>query len=224
MRRFVRTPAVGRAWAVAVVVWRRRPRGRAADCSGLRISSCPWRTIRVYSRRLSGRALGTIGTSETCRRAAAIGGISLRIPGAGTVARALRSGIARHTGGVAVRIGRRRGRTILREFALARRSHLRCSRRAARTAIHCGCVALTIVCRRSAAGTITRHGTVMRWHILLRRRTLIHGAVPRSIARASGTQVGAVDGVHAHLRCPLCGRGARDHGAVLNGGRWSGDV
>ena len=206
LRRFVRTSAIGRSWPVIIVIWRRGPRGLAARGSRLRTVACPRRTISLsltaYLRSGTSR---TIGASETCRCAATIGCISLRFPGALAIPGALRRTIPGDRGGCAVRVSHRRRRPILREFPLAGRSHLGCSRRIARTVIH----------RRRVARTIIRHGCVARWHVLC-GRALIHRAVHRSITGASGTQASAVDGVHAHLGRPLRRRGARDHCAVLN--------
>ena len=83
LRRLVRAAVVGIVWPAAVVVGRRRTRGRGANGSRLRIPACPRRTICILeSSCLRGLIRGVIGASETCRPAAAIRGIPLRFPDA----------------------------------------------------------------------------------------------------------------------------------------------
>jgi hypothetical protein len=50
-----------------------------------------------------------------------------------------------------------------------------------------------IDCRRRVAGTIARGGHVVRRHILLRCRALIHGAVHWRVADTALCQCSAVD-------------------------------
>lgn len=137
----------------------------------------------------------------------------MSLPSARAIAGALRSRIAHDTGGRSVGVGHRRRRPILRKLPLT--SHLRSSGRAIETAVHRGGIARTIVC----SGRV-----VARGHVLLRGQALTHAAVHRRIARAAGSQTGAVDGMNAHLGCPCRRCGARDYGAVLNRGRGPGDV
>jgi len=137
------------------VVWRRRPRGRAIDCSRLRIPSRPGRTIRICPCCLRGLICRAIRVSEARRRVATIGCIALRFPGTLAIAGALRRTIPHDRNGRAVRVGHRRRRPILREDPLTATSAGIVGRAARAVVIHRGCVALAIVCtRRDATGRL----------------------------------------------------------------------
>ncbi len=165
---------------------------------------------------------GPIGASETGRRAATIRCTSLSCPVPWAIARALRWSVAHSSGRCPIRVRDRRRRPVLREFPLAG-SHLGSSGHVARTAIHDRRVARTIIHRGRAARTIVCRWRVVRWHIL-GDRTLIRGAVHRRIARAARTQARVIERANMHLGCPLRGRCARDHGAILNRSWGPGDI
>jgi len=91
LRRLRTNARCSKSLAIAVVAWRRRPRGRAIDCSRLRIPSRPRRTIRViHARCLRWRARGRFEFPKPAGARPRSVCISLRFPGTLAIAGALR--------------------------------------------------------------------------------------------------------------------------------------